>query len=63
MAEFEAEGLSPEDTREELAEELTSYRDESGRLVKTNECIEVLGTFISESIADELTYDTEASSW
>lgn len=63
MAEFEAEGLHPEVTREDLAEELSSYRDQSGRLVKTHECIEVLGTFIGESIADELTYDVEASNW
>ena len=63
MAEFEAEGISTETTREELAEELTQYCDASGRLIKTSECIEVLGTFIQEAISDELTYDVEATSW
>ncbi len=63
MAEFEAEGLYPEVTREDLAEELTTHRDSSGRLVSTNECIEVLGTFIGESISDEVTSDIEASNW
>ena len=63
MAEFEAEGLHPEVTREDLAEELVSYRDSSGRLVQTHECIEVLGSFIGESISDEVTSDVEASNW